>query len=330
MLFALLFALVAVAACAPSAADGGAPVNDGNSADAVDTDTGKTTVYIDEIELLLMESFPVQVAAIVRGNLANGCVVLDGISAIRSGEGFALDVRAHEEGDFCTQSLVPFEERVTLDVLGLKAGTYTVRAGEISAEFTFDVDNGSANAPSADSSAPDGASVEYIQDLRGTVTAVEIGKDGLQAELTSGETVYSVTISVMQAEIFGRFEGIRQGAELVVSGPVVAGMEPPLIVAEKIEVVESGSDYVRNLRGTVTEVQPGPEGLRAEMRADNGTTYVVTFDPTTTEIVYLDANTEIRPGTPVLVSGELFCLLQAQFSPRIAAEVAVVRPAPQL
>jgi len=295
------------------------PVDEGSAAD-----TGKTNVLVDQIDLLVMESFPVQVAAIVRGNLPNGCVVLDGISAVRTDEGFAIEVKAHNEGDFCTQSLVPFEERVTLDVLGLPAGTYTVRAGEVSGEFTLAVDNRLADGQLVDDMLSDGASMEFIRDLRGTVTGIEIGADGLQVELTDGERVHSVTVSVMQAEIFGRWEEIQPGAELVVSGPVIAGMDPVLIVAERVTVVGSDSDYVRNLHGTVMGVEPVPAGLQAEIRADDGTDYRVTFDPATAEILYLGEETEIRVGAPVLVSGELFCLIER----RIAADVAVVQPVP--
>ena len=306
-LLATLALLTVVTGCSPivsaASSDDKAPVN-----------------MVDEIELLVMESFPVQVEAIVRGNLPNGCVVLDGLSAVRTDEGFLVEVEAHKQGDFCTQSLVPFKERVTLDVLGLPAGTYVVRAGEAVSEFTFTVDNEPVDGPSAD-----GAREQYVQDLRGTVTGIEIGADGLQVELTvpqdqGAEDVYSVTISVMQAEVFGRWEGIQPGAELVVSGPILQGMTPTLIVAEKVTVVESRSDYVRNLHGTVTSVTPGPAGLRAEIRANDGTHYRVTLDPATTEIVYLGEKTEIQVGAPVRVSGELFCLMET----RIAADVAMV------
>jgi inhibitor of cysteine peptidase len=316
--------LVFVPETAPT--DKGNAVDDG---DAVGPDTGATNVYLDEIDLLVMESFPVQVAAIVRGNLSDGCVVLDGISAQRTDEGFVIEVDSHREGDFCTQALVPFEERVTLDVLGLAAGTYAVRAGEVSSEFTLAVDNGPVNDEPVGNQPADGASVEYVKDLQGTVTGIEIGADGLQVELTvplaeRGERVYSVTISVMQAEIFGRWEEIQPGAELVVSGPVIAGMDPTLVVAEKVTIVGSDSDYVSNLHGTVMGVERGPEGLRAEIRADDGTDYRVTFDAATTELVYVGEESELQVGTPVLVSGELFRLLEAQFAPRIAADVTVV------
>ena len=98
-------------------------------------------VTVDDIELLILESLPVQVTAIARGNLTDACSVLDGISATRAGTVFTLDLAAHREGDVCAQSLVPFEENIALDVMGLEAGTYQVKAGDVSAEFTLDVDN---------------------------------------------------------------------------------------------------------------------------------------------------------------------------------------------
>jgi len=39
----------------------------------------------------------------------------------------------------------PFETSVTLDVLDLPAGTYTVKVNGVTAEFTFDMDNSSPN-----------------------------------------------------------------------------------------------------------------------------------------------------------------------------------------
>ncbi len=100
-----------------------------------------TSVVVDELRLNVMESFPIQVSATVKGHLADGCVVLEGIKVSRDEDTFTLTFETHREGDACTQALVPFEETVMLEVEGLPAGTYTVVAGEMSETFTFDVDN---------------------------------------------------------------------------------------------------------------------------------------------------------------------------------------------
>jgi inhibitor of cysteine peptidase len=97
----------------------------------------------ESIEVLILESFPVQVLVNVTGYLPDGCVTLDGIGATRDGFKFTLTPFTHRPaGEVeCTEALVPFEESVALEVFGLPAGTYTVRAQEQTATFTLDVDN---------------------------------------------------------------------------------------------------------------------------------------------------------------------------------------------
>lgn len=103
--------------------------------------SGGTDAYVNEVIIEVMESFPVQVSAVVKGDLADGCVVLDSISAKRQDEAFVLTVHTHRAGDICTEALVPFEQQVPLDVVGLKAGVYAVTAHGVSATFTLDSDN---------------------------------------------------------------------------------------------------------------------------------------------------------------------------------------------
>jgi hypothetical protein len=199
----------------------------------------------------------------------------------------------------CTEALVPFEERAVLNVVGLKAGTFRVVAGDVSAEFIFDVDNGQTG----------GECIQYVHDLRGIVTAIAYGTDGMQVELNAGDTVYSVTISVIQTELWGHMDQILEQSEIVVSGPIIVGMEPALVVAEKVMVLSSELDYVLNLRGTVRNVEPGTDGLTAETETPDGDIYNVTISLVTTEIVYIDEEQEIQVGTPVWISGERMPIL---------------------
>jgi heat shock protein HslJ len=85
-----------------------------------------------------------------------------------------------------------------------------------------------------DSSSPQDETTSRIQ---GIVTQVEIGKDGMQIELETETGLYSVTISALQTEIEGDFEQIKVGTEIEVSGQEIAGMDPPLIVADHVNVV---------------------------------------------------------------------------------------------
>ena len=98
---------------------------------------------ITGLDVLILESFPVQVRVQVSGYFTDGCVELVDITVEREGDGFILTLNTQRPaGDVaCTQALVPFEESVMLDVVGLPAGTYTVAAGNMRSEFVLDVDN---------------------------------------------------------------------------------------------------------------------------------------------------------------------------------------------
>ncbi len=47
-----------------------------------------TTVYVDSIDLLTLESFPVQMRAIVNGNLPDTCTTITSASSQRDGNSF--------------------------------------------------------------------------------------------------------------------------------------------------------------------------------------------------------------------------------------------------
>jgi len=99
---------------------------------------------VEEVNLQIMESFPVQVAAVAMGNLRDGCTEIDEVrqSFDEETQTFTIEITTVRDADaVCTQALVPFEERIELDVRGLKAGTYTVDVNGARETFTLDVDN---------------------------------------------------------------------------------------------------------------------------------------------------------------------------------------------
>ena len=98
---------------------------------------------VESIELLLLESFPLQARAVVSGYLPDGCTELYEIDVAREDQEFTVTlVTRRPTGDVvCTMALEPFEETVDLEIEGLEAGTYTVIAQDQQAEFTLDVDN---------------------------------------------------------------------------------------------------------------------------------------------------------------------------------------------
>ncbi len=98
---------------------------------------------VETLEVFLLESFPVQAKAQISGYLPDGCTELDEISVEQNEMDFILTLKTRRPGGdiLCTEALVPFEETVDLDILGLKAGTYRVIAQDQEAIFTLDVDN---------------------------------------------------------------------------------------------------------------------------------------------------------------------------------------------
>jgi len=129
LIIAMVLAVFLISACQPS--------------NATDEYTYGQNATVESLEIIILESFPVRVEVLVSGYLPDGCTELDEITVEREGQDFILIVHTrHPTGDIaCTQALVPFEETVGLDVVGLKAGTYTVIAQEQEATFTLDVDN---------------------------------------------------------------------------------------------------------------------------------------------------------------------------------------------
>lgn len=133
----LLLLAIGLMACAPSEGNADTPADEPAGETPVET-----PVYVDSVEILLMESFPLQARAVVRGNLPDGCTTLESTTVSREGDTFVINLQAQRDPlALCTQALQPFEQNVALDILGLPAGTYTVQAGEANTTFTLDIDN---------------------------------------------------------------------------------------------------------------------------------------------------------------------------------------------
>ncbi len=102
---------------------------------------GRATV--ESIEMVIAESFPVQVFAILRGHLGDGCTEISGITSRGPVDNrFDIDITTQRPPEaMCTQALVPFQHNVPIHAYGLLAGDYEVVAGEASASFTLLQDN---------------------------------------------------------------------------------------------------------------------------------------------------------------------------------------------
>ncbi|MCP5245878.1 MAG: hypothetical protein H6937_08005, partial [Burkholderiales bacterium] len=100
--------------------------------------------FIDEIEIQILESFPVQVLVRVSGNLPTPCHQLGPIhkrsvnNRLETSVNYVLQLNRFET---CIQVLEPFEITIPLDVYGIPKGNYEVIVNDKSASFELEIDN---------------------------------------------------------------------------------------------------------------------------------------------------------------------------------------------
>ncbi|UGV40122.1 protease inhibitor I42 family protein [Methanococcoides orientis] len=112
--------------------------------DVDDTEYIIRDAMVDDIEIFMMESFPLQVSVSATGYLPDGCTVIDeeNIEVTRDGNTFNVALKTKRPTDaMCTQALVPFEVNIPLEVYGLEAGVYTVDVNGVTDTFEFTMDN---------------------------------------------------------------------------------------------------------------------------------------------------------------------------------------------
>ena len=145
---ALILLLVACSASTPNS-DKGTEFDPPTSTPAGQTGEpqdrpGAKLARVESIELLILESFPVQVHALVKGNLSDGCTEVDQIEERRDldNKTFEVEITTKRPADkLCSSNLVPFEETIPLDVRDLPAGTYTVDVNGVQGSFELQMDN---------------------------------------------------------------------------------------------------------------------------------------------------------------------------------------------
>ena len=97
---------------------------------------------VNTIEILILESFPVQVNVVARGEHPDSCTKVDEITTRREENTFVVTINTSRPADaMCAQVITPYKEVVSLDVVGLKAGVYTVDVNGIQDTFELQMDN---------------------------------------------------------------------------------------------------------------------------------------------------------------------------------------------
>lgn len=111
-----------------------APASDAPVSDNPISDTGEAMV--EAVEIQILESFPVQVRAVVRGQLPDACAFVETTEVVLEGNTFYISMTVARQPNMrCAQMLTPFEQIVPLETAALAAGNYTVQVGEVVAEF---------------------------------------------------------------------------------------------------------------------------------------------------------------------------------------------------
>lgn len=149
------------------------------AAGAEGTITGQAQV--ESIEIMILESFPVQIHAGITGFLGDGCTSLGSITTTREGNTFFVQITTQRPAEaMCTQQLVGFQESIALDVYGLAAGTYTIDANGVTNTFILEIDNipfdeqtGESDGPAIALSPEDTAELIYLT-LERALVAKEI------------------------------------------------------------------------------------------------------------------------------------------------------------
>lgn len=134
------------------------------------------TAVVETIQVIMLESFPVQVHVAVQGYLPDSCTEINEIETEKEGNSFNISVSTRRPKDtVCAQVIVPFNRTIPLDVQGLKAGNYTVNVNGVKGSFELTVDNMLNEQPSP------------MPPRQQVITEADNGKN---ISLKNGETFY--------------------------------------------------------------------------------------------------------------------------------------------
>lgn len=92
-------------------------------------------VPITAVEVLILESFPVQVRARVTGYFSDGCTTLHSVRQSRTGNDVTVTISSKRPKDaFCTQAIVPYESTISLGGQ-FPPGSYSVAVNGVRRDF---------------------------------------------------------------------------------------------------------------------------------------------------------------------------------------------------
>ena len=184
LLAILVCALIVLAACRGSAGEATATPTIGPTGEPTftSTETTRGQATVNSIDVQILESFPVQVNVVARGDLPDSCTQIDEIITQQTGNTFRVAITTlRQPAASCTQALVPFEQSIPLDVVGLPAGSYNVSVNGVQGSFTLAVDNVSPD----DATTGAGAAIQTEPSISGLVWHDLCSQTGAPSEGTT-------------------------------------------------------------------------------------------------------------------------------------------------
>ena len=98
---------------------------------------------VERVDVMILESFPVQIHVKATGYLPDACYSLGEAQTELNGMTFTVVLPAEvTQDEGCAGREQPFSVGIPLDVLGLRAGVYTVLVNGVSETFELYTDNG--------------------------------------------------------------------------------------------------------------------------------------------------------------------------------------------
>ncbi len=95
-------------------------------------------VQVQSVNIQFLQGQPAGVAAVVRGNLADACAILQAPQVKFANNLFEITLMSESQpGAVCARSVTPFETNIALNTAGLPAGNYSVTVNGVGAVFTL-------------------------------------------------------------------------------------------------------------------------------------------------------------------------------------------------